>query len=91
VLNHYQSQSGKKARLHFHLNFSLTVLSLAKIVHWFSSPIEDRRPFTVQDIKPHLSNEHPLDKLFTGLGVCPKIVKNSPNHQKLINYAKTAT
>lgn len=83
-------QSRQKARMSFHYNFCLTVLSLAKIVHWLSVPKSQRGAFSIQDIKTQYFNEHLLDKFISGLGICPKTLKNSSNYLSLINYAKIA-
>lgn len=83
-------QSRQKARMSFHYNFCLTVLSLAKIVHWLSVPKNQRGAFSIQDIKTQYFNEHLLDKFISGLGICPKTLKNSANYISLINYAKIA-
>lgn len=48
-LNHCQSR--KKERLAFQFNFSLTVLSIAKITHWLRLPGDNRPSFSIQDIK----------------------------------------
>jgi hypothetical protein len=83
-------QSRQKERLGFQFNLSLTLLSIAKVVHWLSIPIEKRRAFSIQDIKTHYFNEHLLNKFIVGLGICPETVKNSDNYRNLINYTKIA-
>jgi Transposase DDE domain len=83
-------QSRQKERLHFQFNFSLTIISLAKIVHWLRIPIENRPPFSIQNIKTQYVNEHLLDKFISGMGICPINAKNNENYQLLINYAKIA-
>jgi len=85
-----QCQSRKEKRLGFHFNFSLTALSIAKIVHWMSQPLEQRKPFSMQDIKTQYFNEHLLGKFIDGFGICPKSAINNPCYQELVNYAKIA-
>jgi hypothetical protein len=87
-LNHCQSR--KKERLAFQFNFSLTIISIAKVVHWLSIPFGNRPAFSIQDIKAQYFNEHLLDKFIFGLGINPETVKNSDNYQNLINYTKIA-
>lgn len=87
-LNHCQSR--KEERLGFHFNFSLTALSIAKIVHWMSQPSIERKPFSIQDIKTQYFNEHLLGKFIDGFGICPKSAINNPCYQDLVNYAKIA-
>lgn len=83
-------QSRKEKRLNFHFNITLTVLSIAKVIHWISQPSENRKPFSIQDIKTQYFNEHLLDKFFDGYGLCPKSAKNNPCYKELVNYAKIA-
>lgn len=87
-LNHCQSR--QKDRLCFHFNFSLTVISIAKLVHWMNIPIDRRPAFSIQDIKTQYVNEHLLDKFIIGLGMCPQSAKKSDNYQNLVNYSKIA-
>ncbi len=87
-LNHCQSR--QKDRLSFQFNFSLTMISIAKIVHWLTIPKHQRPAFSIQDIKTQYVNEHLLDKFIFGLGICPETTKKSANYQNLINYTKIA-
>ena len=87
-LTHCQSRC--KDRLHFGFNFSLTLISLVKIVHWLSQSAEQRGAFSVQDIKTHYSNEFLLERFFAAFGICPQTAKKSPAYEKLLNYAKIA-
>jgi len=82
--------SGWQERLLFQFNFSLSILSIAKVVHWLSMPVEQRAAFSIQDIKTHYFNEHLLDKFIIALGICPETAKNSDNYRNLINYTKIA-
>jgi hypothetical protein len=83
-------QSRQKERLFFQFNFSLTILSIVKVVHWLNKAVENRPAFSVQDIKTQYFNEHLLDKFIIGLGICPETAKNSDNYRNLINYTKIA-
>lgn len=83
-------QSRQKERLLFHFNFCLTILSIAKVVHWLSAPLQQRGAFSIQDIKTQYFNEHLLDKFIIGLGICPETTKNSANYRNLVAYSKIA-
>lgn len=83
-------QSRQKERLLFQFNFSLSILSIAKVVHWLSKPVDQRAAFSIQDIKTQYFNEHLLNKFIIGLGICPETAKNSDNYRNLINYTKIA-
>jgi len=71
----------------------LTLLSLAKITHWLSQPLENRKPFSIQDIKcsgepPQYFNERFLNLFFNVFGICPEQQENNPKITTLTNYAK---
>jgi hypothetical protein len=83
-------QSRQKERLLFQFNFSLSILSIAKVAHWLDRSLEKRGAFSIQDIKTHYFNEHLLDKFIIGLGICPETTKNSDNYRNLITYTKIA-
>lgn len=87
-LNHCQSRQNK--RLAFQFNFSLSVISIAKTLHWLTIPKHQRTTFSIQDIKTQYVNEHLLDKFIVGLGICSETTKKSDNYRNLINYTKIA-
>jgi Transposase DDE domain len=87
-LTHCQSRD--KDRLAFQFNFSLTLISLVKLVHWMIKPVELRGAFSLQDIKTHYANHFLLERFFVAFGICPKSAKNNPEYDKLLNYAKIA-
>jgi hypothetical protein len=84
------SQSMQEKRIGFHHNFALTMLSLAKIVHWLVQPMEERKSFSIQDIKTQYFNERFLNLIFSAFGIDAEQQKNNPNTVKLFNYAKIA-
>lgn len=83
-------QSTQSERLNFQFNFSLTILSLAKIVHSFNQPLEERKPFSIYDIKTQYFNERFLNIIFSALGIDAEQQNNNPKVLKLFNYAKIA-
>ncbi|PWK16764.1 hypothetical protein LV89_04787, partial [Arcicella aurantiaca] len=87
-LNHCQST--QKERLDFHHNFSLTMLSLAKITNWLNKPTDSRKAFSIYDIKTQYFNERFLNKFFSVFGISPEQQINNPNVNSLRNYAKIA-
>jgi hypothetical protein len=54
-LNHCQART--KEKLHFHLNTALTVVSLAKVAFHLTIPLEQRKAFSMADIKNTHANE----------------------------------
>ena len=87
-LEHCQSRQDK--RLNFQFNFSLTLISLVKIVHYLSVPLSQRGAFSLQDIKTQYANEHLLQRFFQAFGICAHTAKKEPAYQQLLNYAKIA-
>jgi hypothetical protein len=83
-------QSRQENRLNFQFNFSLTLISLVKIVHWLSQPAEQRGAFSLQDIKTHYQNHMLLERFFAAFGLCPQTAKKTPAYEKMLNYAKIA-
>lgn len=69
-------------------NFALTMLSVAKVVHWLSKPLENRKPFSIQDIKAQYFNERFLNLFFNVFGICPEQRENNLKIESLTNYAK---
>lgn len=73
-------QSRQKERLLFQFNFSLTILSITKIVNWLSKAAEDRFAFSIQGIRGNISMNRVgspdlLNKCIVGLGICPETTK----------------
>lgn len=83
-------QSRQKERLSFQFNFSLTLISLAKVVHWLTQPLGQRTSFSLHDIKTHYANEQLLERFFQAFGICSQTAKINPAYQQLLNYAKIA-
>lgn len=83
-------QSTQQQRLNFHHNFALTVLSLVKVAHWLTQPLDNRKPFSIQDIKAQYFNERFLNLFFNVFGICPEHQENNPKIATLTNYAKIA-
>lgn len=79
-----QCQARNQAKIHTHINASLTVVSLAKAVHHF--PKKLRKPFSLSSIKNQYFNEHLLGKFFLAFGIKPEKHKNSSQYQNLYNY-----
>ena len=85
-----QCQSRQKKAITFHVNMALTVLNIAKAVHWISIPKEDRPAFSIADIKTQYVNELILDRLICLYGKDPNVEKNNPKIKLLYNLGKIA-
>ena len=87
-LEHCQSRD--QDALNFHHNMALTTLNIAKAVHWYSIPKEQRPPFSIADIKTKYINQHILDSIISIYGKDPKVEINNPEIRKLYELGSIA-
>ena len=87
-LEHCQSRHPEA--LEYHVNMSLTAVSVAKAVHSLSIPKEKRPPFSMADIKTQYFNELIVNRVFDVFANIPNITKNHPALQSLYNLGKIA-
>lgn len=87
-LNDCQARSERK--LDFHFNVSLTAINLAKAEHWLSIPKEDRKSFSMTDIKTINHNALQLDLFFDKFGINPNLPKNKMKARELLYYGTIA-
>lgn len=87
-LNDCQARS--KNKLHFHFNLSLTSVNLAKITHWLPIPKQQRKAFSMCDVKTIYHNEMLLKRFFTVFGISPNMKKNKTKVRELIYYGAIA-
>lgn len=85
-LTHCQSRN--KERLWFHFNFSLTLVSLAKVAKGMLRLGIEKRVFSLQDIKTEYSNIAMIDRFICAFGLCRQTLIKIPAYQMLVNYAK---
>ncbi len=83
-LNDCQARS--KNKLDFHFNASLTAINLAKITHWLSIPKEQRKAFSITDVKTINHNSLQLNLFFDKFGINPYSTKNQKIARELIYY-----
>ncbi|MGC3978936.1 MAG: transposase [Paludibacteraceae bacterium] len=84
------SQARNKEKLHSHFNFSLTAVNIAKVVHWYSIPIEERKAFSMADIKTINHNTLLLERFISMFAIKPNILKNNQNVKELLFYGTIA-
>jgi hypothetical protein len=75
-LEHCQARSEQK--INFHVNASLTTVSLAKALHYLPIPKEERAGFSMLDVKTLYFNQYITDLIFSKLALdlsCEKIRK----------------
>ena len=83
-LTHCQARNEKT--LHFHFNIALTSVNIAKAVHWYSIPKQERKAFSLADIKVMNHNTLLLERFFAMYAVNPNLLKNKQNIKELILY-----
>ncbi len=87
-LNDCQARS--KNKLDFHFNASLTSINLAKVIHWLSIPKEQRKSFSMTDIKTINNNALQLNLFFDKFGINPNLPKNKHKARELLYYGTIA-
>ncbi|NJO02701.1 MAG: transposase [Bacteroidia bacterium] len=83
-LQHCQARS--RAKTEFHWNMSLTTVNLAKVEHWIKIPKEERKSFSMKDVKIRYYNELLLDTFFDNLPNGDELKKNNPQMKQLYSF-----
>lgn len=84
------SQARSENKLHFQFNASLTSINIAKVVHWLSIPKQERKAFSMSDIKTMNHNTLLLARFIDVFGICPHSIKNQNYVKELILYGTMA-
>jgi len=84
------SQARSENKLHFQFNASLTAINIARVVHWLSLPEEERKAFSMSDIKTMNHNTILLQRFIDVFGINPYYVKNQNYFKELIYYGTMA-
>jgi hypothetical protein len=83
-----QARSEKK--LDFHFNIALSAINIAKVVHWLALPKEQRKAFSMNDIKTMNHNALLIERFFIKFGINPNLPKNQNHVRELIYYGTIA-
>ena len=83
-------QARNKEKLDFHFNMALTAVNVAKIVHWYSIPIQERKSFSLSDIKTINHNTLLLERSIEMFAIKPYLLKNNQNVKELLLYGTIA-
>jgi hypothetical protein len=83
-----QARDCKKLTTHF--NLSLTAVNIAKVIHWYTLPRDERKAFSMADIKTVNHNALLLEKFIAMFAVKPNILKNNQNVKELLYYGTSA-
>ena len=82
--NHCQARSTNK--IEFHWNCSLTAINIAKVNFFLALPKEQRKSFSMSDVKTICHNQLIIDRFFEILPENTKLSKNSPQVKELYYY-----
>jgi len=84
------SQARSENKLHFQFNASLTSINIAKVMHWLNLQKEERKAFSMSDIKTMNHNTLLLKRFFDVFGIYPHSIKNQNYVKELILYGTMA-
>lgn len=85
-----QCQSTDTKVLNNHWNLALTVLNVAKALHHFAKNKQDRKAFSIADIKDLYINKLCLNTFISAFGISPDTEENYPIIRKLLAWGKKA-
>jgi hypothetical protein len=84
------SQARSENKLNFHFNAALTAINIAKVEHWLRTPKEERKSFSMADIKTMNHNRLLLQRFIDVFGVNAYSAKNRNHVNELIYYGTIA-
>ncbi len=87
-LTHCQARS--KEKINFHVNASLTVVSLAKILDQINQEEEKVKPFSLASIKIKAFNQFYLNRIFIEFGISPETHINSHQYHLIQEWGAIA-
>lgn len=87
-LTHCQARSEEK--INFHLNASLSAVSLAKVAYHLSDDKYEQKAFSMADIKTRYANELLLDRFISTFGINPQLSKIKSIRDEIRNIGKIA-
>lgn len=87
-LTHCQARSEEK--LYFHMNTSLTSVSIGKAIQLMVQKDDERLPLSIADVKTECFNRLLLEIIFSIYGIDPNIKKNNNMKIKVLNFGKIA-
>jgi hypothetical protein len=76
--------------MHHKLKLSILLIIIAKVEHWLSQPKEERKPFSIANIKTMNHNRLLLQRLIEVFGVNAYSAKNRNHVNELIYYGTIA-
>lgn len=83
-------QARSESKLHFHVNASLTTVSLAKALHYLNVPKEERGSFSMADVKVMYFNQFITDFIFSKLALDMSCEKYRSLYEECLNIGRLA-
>lgn len=83
-------QARSRQKNEFHWNMALTVVNLAKIEHWLKIPKDERKSFSMSDVKILYYNELLINNFFQTLPNGDELKKNNPQITQLYAFGARA-
>ena len=77
-------------KLHFHLNTALTAVSLAKAAYYLSAPPQERKAFSMADVKTQYANDLLLDRFIATFGIGAQLSKINSIRERFRAIGKIA-
>jgi hypothetical protein len=87
-LENCQARSVNK--INFHVNVSLTTVSLAKALHYLPIPKEQRESFSMLDVKTMYFNQYITDYIFSKLALDLSCEKNRLIYDECLSIGRLA-
>ena len=85
-----QCQSRNEHKLYYHFNMSLTSVNIAKATHLLNIEKEQRKSFSLADIKTCYFNELMLNLFLSNLDIDPELIKNKKAINRILEFGKIA-
>lgn len=85
-----ECQARSENKLNFQFNLALSAINIAKVTHWLNLPKEQRKAFSMNDIKTMNHNALLIQCFFTKFGINPNLPKNQNHVKELIQYGTIA-
>ena len=83
-------QARSENKLHFHVNASLTAVSLAKALHYLNVPKEERESFSMTDVKVMYFNQFITDFIFSKLTLDKSCEKYRSLYEECLSIGRLA-
>jgi hypothetical protein len=83
-------QARSESKLHFHVNASLTTVSMAKVLHYLNVPKEERDSFSMTDVKVMYFNQFITDFIFSKLALDKSCEKYRSLYNECLNIGRLA-